>query len=156
MKKILDSIGKTQTRALPKKGRLLAIDFGERRLGIAVTDELQITAQIKETIEIRSVEEAVKAIKQLFSELKIQGIVLGLPLNLNGSEGQMSQKVRDFAENLQAEGLAPIVLWDERLTSRQAERTLRDFNQKPASTKSDIDKLAAYFILRSYLDSQMP
>ena len=143
-----------KSQVLPLKGRLLAIDYGERRIGIAVTDELQITAQIQNTIQYRDIKGALQEIKQYVKDLEVQGIVLGLPLSLNGSEGPMSQKVREFADLLEKELQLPIVMWDERLTSQQAERTLREFDQKPSTNKGDVDKLAAYFILRNYLDSQ--
>ncbi len=144
----------TQASTLPKSGRLLAIDFGERRIGIAVTDPLQITAQARETLQVRDWREAISRIKAMAGELQIQGIVIGLPVSLNGNEGTMADKVRKFADALQREIQLPIVLWDERLTSLQAERTLREFNLKPSEHKDKVDRLAAYFLLRNFLDSQ--
>ncbi|MDQ7051838.1 MAG: Holliday junction resolvase RuvX [candidate division KSB1 bacterium] len=144
----------TQTITLPKSGRLLAIDFGERRIGIAVTDPLQITAQARETLQVRDWRETILRIKAMADELQIQGIVIGLPVSLCGDEGMMADRVREFADALQREIQLPIVLWDERLTSLQAERTLREFNLKPSEHKDKVDRLAAYFLLRNFLDSQ--
>ena len=144
----------TQATTLPKSGRLLAIDFGERRIGIAVTDPLQITAQARETLQVRDWREAIPLIKAMADELQIQGIVIGLPVSLSGDEGMMADRVREFADALQREIQLPIVLWDERLTSLQAERTLREFNLKPSEHKDKVDRLAAYFLLRNFLDSQ--
>lgn len=141
-------------RRLPEQGRLLAIDFGERRMGISITDELQITAQAKETLTVDRPEEAIAAIEKLVQECQIKGILIGLPLTMSGEEGPMSAKVREFAQQLKQTLSIPVVLWDERLTSLQAERTLREFNKKPSRHKAEIDRLAATFLLRNYLDSR--
>ena len=139
---------------LPEQGRLLAVDFGERRMGISITDELQITAQAKETLTVDRPEEAIAAIEKLVQECQIKGILIGLPLTMSGEEGPMSAKVREFAQQLKQTLSIPVVLWDERLTSLQAERTLREFNKKPSRHKAEIDRLAATFLLRNYLDSR--
>ncbi len=140
--------------SLPKSGRLLGIDFGERRIGIAVTDPMQITAQPRETLVVKNRRQALAKIQALVEELHIAGIVVGLPVDLDGTEGEMSQRVREFAEEVQKTCSCPVLLWDERLTSLQAERTLREFNLKPSRHKEKIDRLAATFLLRNFLDSQ--
>ncbi len=143
-----------KAQRLPEQGRLLAVDFGERRMGISITDELQITAQAKETLTVDRPEEAIAAIEKLVQECQIKGILIGLPLTMSGEEGPMSAKVREFAQQLKQTLSIPVVLWDERLTSLQAERTLREFNKKPSRHKAEIDRLAATFLLRNYLDSR--
>ncbi len=144
----------TKSQVLPKNGRLLAIDFGERRFGIAVTDPLQITAQARETLQVREWREAIPRIKAIIEELQVKGVVVGLPVSLSGNEGMMAERVREFADMLQRETQLPVILWDERLTSLQAERTLREFSLKPSQHKDKVDRLAAYFLLRNFLDSQ--
>jgi len=144
---------KIQTR-LPRQGRLIGIDYGEKRIGISLTDALQITAQLYETLRVASDTDAVEKLAKLCTEQSVRGIVVGLPVSMRGSEGPMAQKVREFAQNLaQATGL-PVALWDERLSSLQAERTLRELNKKPSRHRAEIDRMAASFILRNYLDSR--
>lgn len=139
---------------LPREGRLIGIDYGEKRIGLSMTDALQITAQLYDTLRVASEADAVEKIAEICAEQSVQGIVVGLPVTMRGSEGPMAEKVREFSRKLaEATGL-PIALWDERLSSVQAERTLRELNKKPSEHRAEIDRMAATFILRNYLDSQ--
>lgn len=137
---------------LEKTGRLLGIDFGECRVGLAMTDALQLTAQPFKTIRAASQEASLAQIVAVCAKYQIKGILVGLPLKMSGEEGTMSAKVRSFSERLQRLVNLPIVLWDERLSSLQAERILQDHSVSPSKNKHLVDKLAATLILRNYLD----
>ena len=139
----------------PLTGRLLAIDYGKKRVGLAVSDALQMTANALETKIIdggrtRLFEE----LERLCVQQKIVGIVVGKPLHMDGSEGEMVELVRKFADELHAKTGIPIRLWDERLTSLQARNALHSYGKKPSRHKSVVDKLAAAFLLQSFLDRQ--
>lgn len=138
--------------SLPKSGKLLGIDFGERRIGVAITDELQITSQPLKTFIIDDLDDAVEKICEICKSAAVRGIVLGLPIQMNGSEGEMARRVRRFSEKLQQASGLPLALFDERLSSLQAQRILREFGLKTSQQKGKIDRIAATLILRTYLD----
>lgn len=134
---------------------MLAIDYGKRRVGLAVSDELQITANALETVVMKTSQTAFfDRLKLLCQQKKVVGIVIGKPLNMDGSEGVMVEIARNFARRVhQATGL-PVVFWDERLTSIQAKNALKAYGKKPSKNKATIDKLAATFLLQNFLDSR--
>ncbi|KAA3616272.1 MAG: Holliday junction resolvase RuvX [Calditrichaeota bacterium] len=141
---------------LPDSGRLMALDYGRVRVGIAVSDALQITAQPFTTIEkYRNIDDLTDRIKKICDEKNIAGIVVGLPINMDGTEGEMAQEVRQFTEVLRRTFQAPVLLLDERLTSVQAHRVLQEAGTKLVRAKGKVDQIAASFILRGYLDRQI-
>lgn len=136
-------------------GRLLGIDFGQVRIGLAISDERQkIALPIGMVRAGRTFPETAEAIRtKLSNYLPIDKIIIGLPLELSGKEGPMAQKVRAFAEALEALLLIPFIFWDERLTSAQVERNLKDRGMKRKQRAEHSDELAAMTILQNYLDA---
>ena len=131
--------------------RVLAVDYGERRTGIAVSDELGITAQGLETIEVAKEEEIPDRVASVVKETGAETIVVGLPLNMNGTESEKSGKVREFAALLSEITAVPVVFWDERMTTMQAQRVMREMNKKTYKNKPLLDKISATLILQEYL-----
>jgi len=130
--------------------RVLAIDYGERRIGLAVSDPLRIAAHGMPTMENRSPEEVMDSLRRIVDELSIEEIVVGLPLNMDGSEGEQAAKARSFAERLKPLG-RPVRLLDERLTTERAHRAMREAGLSRKKRRRRADRLAAQFILQSYL-----
>lgn len=130
--------------------RIMGLDFGERTIGVAVSDALQITAQGIKTIR-RSKEELLE-LKQIIQEYEVHQIVLGYPKNMNGTLGPRAQMTEEFSEILKAEFQLPVILWDERLSTVGAQRSLIQADVSRAKRKKVIDKMAAVFILQGYLD----
>jgi putative holliday junction resolvase len=136
-------------------GRIVGIDFGKARLGLAISDERRIIAQSLETIKAaQDPMQTVRLIAHALSHYKnIDAIVIGLPLLLNGKEGEMAQLVRAFAKNLEQVLPFPIIFWDERLTSSGVEKMLIE-SDIPRKKRAELsDTLAAVSILQNYLDS---
>ncbi|MDD4797830.1 MAG: Holliday junction resolvase RuvX [Eubacteriales bacterium] len=135
--------------------RVLAIDYGQKRLGLAMSDPLGITAQGLETYQRRSSQQDMAHIQQLVRQYGVDIIVLGWPRNMNGTEGSACRSVAAFALELEAQNL-PVRLdyFDERLSSSMAERVLLDADISRKKRKSVIDKVAAVVILQSYLDAR--
>jgi len=134
-------------------GRILALDLGTKRIGLAVSDELQLTAQGIPTLVRRNLHADMLELARIAAEQNVDRILLGDPRRLNGEQGRQSEWVQDFAERLQRHFTFPVQLWDERLTSREAERTLRGSGVKDQDRKAAIDRLSAVILLQSYLDS---
>jgi len=136
--------------------RIIALDYGERRVGVAVSDELGITAQAQPTIIVKNVSDAVNQVGEIIGNYNGVTIVLGLPLDLLGEEGPAAEKVKKFGEKLKSSfpEIISVDYFDERFTSKQAERTLREMNKKPSRNKEKIDSLSAVFILQGYLELQ--
>jgi len=134
--------------------RLLGLDFGTKRIGVALSDEMGWTAQGLTTIQRKGNQKDIEMIGRLVTEHQVEGIVLGLPLNMDGSEGKSAEAVRKFAGLLQERLQVAVHLWDERLTSWEAEGILKEAQVKPKKRKQVVDKLAASLILKSYLDAQ--
>lgn len=134
------------------KGRVLSIDYGHRRIGVAISDPLRISAQALPTIKVRNAEQVLSTLEEIIREKNIAEIVVGMPLNLKGEVGLSAQKVEQFIENLNQNFQLPIHTWDERLTSAAAERTIREMGKSPSRHKEKIDQIAALLILQSYLD----
>lgn len=132
-------------------GRVVGIDYGRVRIGVAISDETKFIARSIACLPFsKKFPELLKATLKEFTN--IEAIVIGLPLQMNGKEGIMATEVRAFGETLRALFTMPIIFWDERLSSAQAERFLKesDFNRKKRSER--IDEQAAVVILQSYLD----
>lgn len=134
-------------------GRLLGIDYGRVRIGVAVSDETKFISRPLCCLEYKKdfIDKLQKELKPL---LPIDLIVIGLPLHMSGKDSPMTEEVRKFSEYLHQALRIPVKLWDERLTSAQVERELRDSGMKRKERAGLNDTLAAALILQSYLDSQ--
>ena len=133
--------------------RLLALDHGSKRIGIAVSDELKMIAQPLEFIPAEPFAEVLKRLKELIHEKEVELILVGMPRNMNGSYGPAALKVQDFVAVLKGAVTVPIETWDERLTSTQANRFLIQGNVRREKRKEKVDQTAAAILLQSYLDS---
>ncbi len=136
--------------------RVLGVDLGEKRVGLAISDPLQLTAQGLPTLEIEGLKTALERISAIVREKEVGEVVLGLPLNLDGSAGPEAQKAYRFGEELEKRLRLPVKFWDERLSSRQAERVLLQGDVSRRGRRGKIDKLAAQIVLQSYLESTGP
>jgi putative Holliday junction resolvase len=136
--------------------RTLGLDVGTKTLGVAVSDGLGLTAQALTTVRRTSLKADLSALVELVREHEVERFVLGLPLNMDGSEGPRAEATRKFAQALgEALGL-PVELWDERLSTVAAERTLLEANLSRAKRREVIDQMAAQFILQGWLDAHRP
>ncbi len=136
--------------------RIMGLDFGSRTVGVAVSDPLGITAQGVETVERpqeNKLRRTLARLEELIREYQVEKIVVGCPRHMNGDFGERAEKSRDFAEKLKVRTGLPVVLWDERLTTVAAERTLKEAGVRRERRKDYVDKIAAVFILQGYLDS---
>lgn len=135
----------------PSALRLVGLDVGDRRIGVAVSDPTGALATPVEVYYRRDRATDVGHMVRLVRELEASGIVVGLPRNMNGSEGPQAEKTRDFASSLAGAGLA-VSLWDERLSTVEATRRLVEAGRRGKSIRQRIDSEAAALILESYLD----
>lgn len=133
--------------------RVLALDLGKKRIGLAVSDELGLTAQGLETLQRTNVREDLARLVQLIAEKNVSLILMGNPLHMSGKEGRQAQYTHEFAERLHKASGVPLEYWDERLTTVQAERVLRESGISIAKRALAVDRLAAVILLESYLDS---
>lgn len=133
--------------------RILAMDVGDRRIGMAVSDPMGWTAQGIDTLVRKNDRYDVEKIKKVINEYDPEKLVLGLPRNMNGTLGPQGEKVKKFGELLKEEVYeGQIIYWDERLTSVQANRIMIDADVRRKKRKENVDMMAAIFILQSYLD----
>ncbi|MBR5266727.1 MAG: Holliday junction resolvase RuvX [Lachnospiraceae bacterium] len=135
--------------------RILGLDFGSRTVGVAVSDGLLLTAQGVETIERKDenkLRQTAARIEALVKEYEVTTIVMGLPKNMNNTEGERVEKTKAFGEMLERRTGLPVVYWDERLTTIAAEQVLMESGVRRENRKAVIDKIAACFILQGYLD----
>jgi putative holliday junction resolvase len=135
-------------------GRILALDYGTKRIGVALSDELGWTAQPLETFERRTLDWDVAHIAALVGSHGVERVVLGLPLQLDGREGPAVQAMRKFTEKLEAGLSVPVVRWDERMTTKAAEDLLIAADVSRKKRKGIVDRIAAAILLRSYLEAQ--
>jgi putative holliday junction resolvase len=129
---------------------ILALDFGRARIGVAISDELQLLAHPLETIPAN--QRPAARVADIVREKKIDHVVAGIPKRMNGQIGTAATEVLDFVEKLRAMLPCPVVTWDERLTTVAAHRSLRDAGKKTRHTRAYVDQVAAQMILQSYLD----
>jgi putative holliday junction resolvase len=130
--------------------RIMGLDFGERTIGVAVSDALLLTAQGIKTIRRSSKE--IEELRKIIQEYEVEEIVLGYPKNMNGTLGPRAQMTEEFAGVLKQEFGLGVILWDERLSTVGAQRSLLEADVSRAKRKQVIDKMAAVFILQGYLD----
>lgn len=134
--------------------RALALDVGNKTIGVAVSDLMGWTAQGLEVIRRRALEKDLERLKEIIKEYEVEEIVVGLPKNMNGSIGPQAQIVMEFVTQLEMVVNIPIVYWDERLSTMEAERALISADVSRKKRKEVIDKMAAVVILKGYLQRQ--
>lgn len=149
------------TPAKNKPSRILAIDFGMARLGLAISDEMKIVATSLETLKSEkkadlTVAKLLEVIRHVCESKKcdIEEIIIGLPLMMSGKTGFLADEVKHFVSILSQSTTIPVKTWDERLTTVQAERSLREGNMTRKKRSQHVDAVAAIIILQSYLDSK--
>ena len=133
--------------------RILALDHGTKRIGIALSDELKMIAQPLEFVPAEPFAAFLQRLKQLLSEKEVELVLVGMPRNMNGTYGPAALKVEEFVAVLRTSITVPIKTWDERLTSAQANRFLIEGNVRRDKRKEKVDQTAAAILLQSYLDS---
>ena len=134
-------------------GKILGIDYGDARVGLAITDALKITAQPMDTLEIHGNSDLlIDKIKQIMSESKLETVVIGYPRHLNGDVSETAKKIDDVIVKIEQLGLN-VVKWDERLTTVMAHNTMRELGIKQKNKKIHADRLAAMYILEDYINS---
>ena len=131
-------------------GRLLGLDLGERRIGVAVSDELGLVASPVDTIDRRT--DVPRALRRLVEQYQAVALVAGLPVSLSGREGPQAEATREYTDVLAAEVGLPVEFWDERLSTSIAERSLIASGSSRKKRKTQVDAVAASIILQSYLD----
>lgn len=135
--------------------RILGLDFGSKTVGVAVSDELLLTAQGVEIVRRQSpnkLRQTLARIEALIAEYHVERIVLGYPKNMNNTEGERCEKTKEFQEMLVRRTGLPVVLWDERLTTVAADNYMMEAGIRRESRKNYVDEIAAVFILQGYLD----
>jgi putative Holliday junction resolvase len=133
--------------------RILAIDHGTRRMGIAVSDELKLIAQPLEFIPSEPLPEFLRRLEEIVHDKQVELILVGMPRNMDGSYGPAATKVQEFVAALKERIAVPIKTWDERLTSVQANRFLASAKVRPSKRRAKVDQTAAALLLQSYLDA---
>ena len=136
--------------------RILGLDFGSKTVGVAVSDELMMTAQGLEIVRRQSpnkLRQSLARIEQIIEEYHVERIVLGYPKNMNNTEGERCEKTKEFKGMLERRTGLPVILWDERLTTVAADRLMRRTGVRRENRKQYVDEIAAVFILQGYLDS---
>ena len=134
--------------------RILGLDLGSKTIGVAISDELHLTAQGLYTLTRKGSEQDIKAIQQLVEEQNVSKIVIGLPKNMNNTLGPSANMVLAFIEELRQRVDLPVITWDERLSTVAAEKVLLEADMSRKKRKRLIDKIAAQLILQGYLDSR--
>ena len=133
--------------------RILALDHGTKRIGVAISDELKMMAHPMEFILAESMPAFVERLRAILAEKPCELILVGMPRNMDGSFGPAAEKVREFIAKLQPQVTLPIKTWDERLTSTQANRMMIEGNVRRDQRKLKVDAMAAAVLLQSYLDA---
>lgn len=136
------------------KGRVMALDLGEKRIGVAISDELRLIAKSYAVIKRKSRREDFARYQTIIAEQNITLLVIGLPITLGGTDSQKTTWVRDYADDLRGHITIPITFWDESLTTIEAEASLRERGVRGKKAKERVDAVAAAFILQNYLDAK--
>ena len=137
--------------------RIMGLDYGSKTVGVAISDELLLTAQAKEIIrrkEENKLRKTLARIEELIQEYDVETIVLGLPLNMDQSESVRSGLSEEFNEKLERRTSLPVIMWDERLTTVEADAIMDEVGIKKADRKEYVDMIAAQIILQDYLDNR--
>ena len=136
--------------------RIIGLDYGSKTVGVAVSDPLGLTAQKVETIwrkQENKLRRTLARIEELIAEYEVEKIVLGFPKNMNNTVGERAEKALEFGEMLKKRTGLEVIMWDERLTTVEADRTLIEAGVRRENRKQYLDGIAAVFILQGYLDS---
>jgi len=133
---------------------VLGLDVGARRIGLAITDPLWITAQGLETLQRKNKRRDFDQLEKVVRQYEVVEIVVGLPLRMSGAEGTQAEKMQRFAEELRERLHLPVHLWDERLTSAQANRLLRETDMSIKRRGEVVDQMAAVLILQSWMEAR--
>jgi putative holliday junction resolvase len=141
-------------RTSARQRRILGLDVGSRTIGLAVSDPLGITAQGLRTIRRQNKRVDLERLRKVIDEYAVAEIVVGYPLRMSGVEGSQAEKMQEFAEQLRQRFKLPVHLWDERLTSAEANRLLRQSEMSIKRRAEVVDRLAAVLILQSWMDSR--
>jgi putative Holliday junction resolvase len=141
----------TDTHGQPPGGRILALDVGKKRIGLAISDELGLTALGLDTLHRTRIREDLEKLRLVAVNHDVGMLLVGRPLHMSGSESRQSEYTKEFAEKLAAYVQLPIVFWDERLTSAEAERLMRLGGASLERRKKAIDQMAAVLLLESYM-----
>lgn len=137
--------------------RIMGLDYGSKTVGVAVSDALGLTAQGIETVQRKAenkLRQTLARLEELIAQYEVSAIVLGYPKNMNNTVGDRAEKTLEFKETLEKRTGLPVIMWDERLTTVEAERVLMEGKVRREQRKTYVDKLAAVFILQSYLDAK--
>jgi putative Holliday junction resolvase len=140
------------TNANPRKGRILALDLGKKRIGLALSDPLGLTAQGLPTLQRVNIRTDLAELDRLAAEYDVRLILLGLPLHMSGDEGRQAVNAREFAGRLAEKTGREVRLWDERLTTVEAQRVLKSSGISIAKRAQAVDQLSAQILLDSYLN----
>ncbi len=140
------------TNILPKEARLLGLDVGETTIGLALSDVRRSIATPLSTIERSKFSKDIEQLKTIISTQKICGLVIGYPINMDGSSGRRTQSTRTFVSNISKHFDLPILLWDERLSTMVVERMMIEADMSRKRRAELVDKLAASYMLQGYLD----
>jgi putative Holliday junction resolvase len=132
----------------------MALDVGDKTIGVAISDALLLTAQSRPTIRRKDLTSDVETLRRLAMENEVHEIVVGQPFHMNGKESPQSQKVARFVDELHKVVDLPVIFWDERLTSFEAEQHLEQMGLNWRQRREQVDKIAAMIILQNYLDSR--
>ena len=143
------------TSAITANMRIMGIDYGDRHIGVAVSDELMLTAQGLTTVRNSGDDRMLNDIAKLADQYGVTEVVVGLPKNMNGSIGPRGRLAEEFADALREKLQIPVTMWDERLTTAAAQRTLIDADVSRKKRKAVIDQMAATLILQNYMDSKL-
>ena len=135
--------------------RILALDYGTKRVGVAISDELEMIATPLGYLDAQPREKLLDQIAQLVAERGVGLVVVGMPRNMDGSYGPAAEQVREFVEMLEKRLSVPVKTWDERLTTAQAEKLLLQADVSRKKRKKKVDHIAAAILLQSYLDSRV-
>ena len=144
------------TNANPGKGRILALDLGKKRIGLALSDPLGVTAQGLPTLQRVNIRTDLEALDRLAAEHDVHLILLGLPLHMSGDEGRQAGYAREFAQRLVERTGREVRFWDERLTTVAAQRVLRSSGISIAKRARAVDRLSAQILLESFLEMEPP
>ncbi len=132
--------------------RILGLDFGERKVGVAISDPLRVTAQPLKTITYRTEQALFAELDAILQKFPVEKIILGLPVHMHGEPSKISSRVEAFAEQLRQRYGLEVVLWDERLSSKVAESAIREMGKKPSKQRERVDLISAIWILQGYLN----
>jgi putative pre-16S rRNA nuclease len=143
------------TAGYSEDSRVLALDWGEKRVGVAVSDPLGLTAQGLPTMSRRNRQRDLSFLKSLVHKYRVSLVLLGNPLQMDGTEGKQAGKMREVARDLEERLKCEVRLWDERLTSMEAHRVLHEAGVIPSRRGESVDRMAAVLLLQNFLDSHL-